>query len=190
MWCIGELGLKHERADIGGPFGGNQAPEYLAINPMGLVPTMNDGGFVLWESNAIIRYLSLKYGGDKLTPADPQRRAEAERWMDWQLSALGPAITPLFLGLYRTPPEKRDPAALEASRKRTAEMMALFDKHMAGRGYVAGDSLTIGDIALGIFAYRWFNFPVERPEAKHARAWYDRLTQRPAFKQHVMMPIT
>jgi len=190
MWCIGELGLKYERVDIGGPFGGNREPKYLAMNPMGLVPTMDEDGFVLWESNTIIRYLAGKHGVGTLMPSDPKKRADAERWMDWQLSALGPAITPLFLGLYRTPPDKRDPAVIEASRKRTADMMALLDAHMAGRTYVTGDSLTVGDIALGIFAYRWFNFPVERPEAKHARAWYERLAQRPAFKQHVMLPIT
>lgn len=189
MWCIGELGLKHERVDIGGPFGGNNEPKYLALNPMGLIPTMDEDGFVLWESNAIVRYLAGKHGAGSLMPSDLRRRAEAERWMDWQLSALGPAITPVFLGLIRTPPDKRDPAAIEAGRKRTAQMFAILDAHLAGRQYVAGDSLSVGDIALGIFAYRWFNFPVERPEIKNVGAWYERLTRRPAFKQHVMLPI-
>lgn len=190
MWCIGELGLKHERVDIGGPFGGNQEPKYLALNPMGLIPTMDEDGFVLWESNSIVRYLAGKDEAGTLSPSDPRKRAEAERWMDWQLSAVGPAITPVFMGLIRTPPDKRDPAAIEAGRKRTAELFAMLNAHLATRKFMTGDSLTIGDIPLGIMAYRWFNFPVERPEHKHARAWYERLTQRPAFKQHVMLPIT
>ena len=190
MWCIGELGLKHERTDIGGPFGGNKDAKYLALNPMGLVPTMDDDGFVLWESNSIVRYLAAKHGMGTLCPADPKVRASAERWMDWQLSAMGPAITPVFLGLIRTPPDKRDPAAIEAGRKRAAELFGMLDAHLTGRKFVAGDSLTIGDIPLGIMAYRWFNFPIERPEHKYARAWYERLAQRPAFKQHVMLPIT
>ncbi|MGQ0674505.1 MAG: glutathione S-transferase family protein [Rhodospirillales bacterium] len=190
LWCCGELGLKFERADLGGPFGGNKEASYLALNPMGLIPTIDDDGFVLWESNAILRYLAAKHGAGGLWPADPKTRADADRWMDWQLSAVGPAITPVFMGLIRTPPEKRDHAAIEAGRKRTAELFGMLDAHLARRRFVAGDSLTVGDIPLGVMAYRWFNFPVERPEHKHARAWYERLTQRPAFKQHVMLPIT
>jgi glutathione S-transferase len=190
MWCVGELGLKHERADVGGPFGGNKEAKYLALNPMGLVPTIDDDGFVLWESNAIVRYLAAKHGAGTLWPTDLRQRADADRWMDWQASAVGPAITPVFMGLIRTPPDKRDPAAIEAGRKRTAELMAVLDAHLARRRFVAGDSLTMGDIPLGVMAYRWFNFAIERPETKHLRAWYERLTQRPAYKQHVMLPIT
>lgn len=190
MWCIGELDVKHERIDVGGPFGGNKESKYLVLNPMGLVPTMDEDGFVLWESNSIVRYLAAKHGMGGLMPSDPKVRAEAERWMDWQLSALGPAITPVFLGLIRTPPEKRDPGAIEAGRKRAAELFAMLDAHLARRKFVAGDSLTVGDIPVGIMAYRWFNFAIERPEHKHARAWYERLTQRPSYRQHVMLPIT
>lgn len=190
MWCIGELGLKHERIDIGGPFGKNRDPAYLALNPNGLVPTMDEDGFILWESNSIVRYLCSKHSAGNLAPGDPRRRAEVERWMDWQLSVMGPAITPVFLGLYRTPPEKRDAAAIEAGRQKTAAAFAILDAHLATRKFVGGDALTMGDIPLGIMAYRWFNFPVERPDHKNARAWYERLAQRPAYKQHVMLPIT
>jgi glutathione S-transferase len=110
--------------------------------------------------------------------------------MDWQLSAVGPAITPVFMGLIRTSPDKRDPAAIEAGRKRTAELMAMLDAHLARRRFVAGDSLTMGDIPLGVMAYRWLNFAIERPDHPHLKAWYGRLAQRPAYKQHVMLPIT
>ncbi len=190
MWCTGELGLKVERVDIGGPFGKNRDPEYLALNPNGLVPTMDDDGFVLWESNAIVRYLAAKHGTGTLWPADLRQRADADRWMDWQATTVAPAISPMFMGLYRTAPEKRDPAAIEASRVKTGEVLKILDAHLARRPYVAGDTLTMGDIPLGIMGYRWFNFPIERPEMKNLRAWYDRLTQRPAFRQHVMIPIT
>jgi glutathione S-transferase len=190
MWCCGELGLKVDRSDIGGPFGKNREPEYLALNPNGLVPTMDDDGFILWESNAIVRYLTAKHGTGTLWPADLRHRADADRWMDWQATAVAPAITPMFLGLYRTPPDKRDPAAIEASRVKTGEVLKILDAHLAKRPYVGGDTLTMGDIPLGIMGYRWFNFPIERPEMKNLRAWYDRLTQREAFRQHVMIPIT
>ena len=189
LWCCGELGLKFDRTDIGGPFGGNKEPEYLALNPNGLIPTIDDDGFVLWESNAIVRYVAQKHAPNRLLPADLRQRADAERWMDWQLSVVGPAITPVFLGLIRTPPDKRDPASIEAGRKRTAAAFGILDAHLAKRKFVAGDELTIGDIPLGIMAYRWFNFAIERPDHKHARAWYERLAQRPAFKRHVMIPI-
>jgi glutathione S-transferase len=190
MWCTGELGLKVDRADIGGPFGKNKDPEYLALNPNGLVPTMDDDGFILWESNAIVRYLAAKHGTGTLWPTDLRQRADADRWMDWQTTTVAPAITPMFLGLIRTPPEKRDPAAIEASRVKTGEALKILDALLAKRAYVGGDTLSMGDIPLGIMVYRWFNFPIERPEMKNLRAWYDRLTQRPAFRQHVMIPIT
>ena len=189
LWCCGELALPFERADLGGPFGGNKEPAYLALNPNGLIPTVDDEGFVLWESNAIVRYLSAKHGTGTLYPSDARVRADADRWMDWQATTLGPALTPLFLGLIRTPPDKRDNALIEAHRQKTAAAFEILDRHLAGRRYMAGDSLTMGDIPLGIMAYRWFSFAVERPEHKNARAWYERLTERPAFRQHVMIPI-
>ena len=190
MWCCGELGLKVDRVDIGGPFGKNKEPEYLALNPNGLVPTIDDDGFILWESNAILRYLSAKHGTGTLWPSDLRQRADADRWMDWQAGVVGPAIFPVFWGLIRTPPEKRDAAAIEAGRVKTAEVLKIADANLAKRPYMAGDTLTMGDIPLGIMVYRWFNFAIERPELKNLRAWYDRLTQRPAFREHVMLPIT
>jgi glutathione S-transferase len=191
LWCCGELGVPFSREDYGGPFGKTKEPAYLAMNPNSLVPTIDDDGFALWESNTILRYLANKQGGSPLYPTDAKRRADVERWMDWQLSTMGPAITPMFLGLYRTPPEKRDLAGIEASRLRSADAVRILDAQLANRPYVTGDAFTYADLALGIFAgYRWFNFPIERPEFKNAKAWYDRLTQRPAFKEHVMIGIT
>ena len=105
MFAVGELGLAHERIDIGGAFGKNREPAYLAMNPNGLVPTLEEDGFLLWESNSIIRYLAAKFGAGTLEPADLRTRALASKWMDWQLSVLGPAITPVFWGMIRTPPD-------------------------------------------------------------------------------------
>src|SRR6202030_2493801 len=113
MWAVGELELPHERIDIGGAFGKNREPAYLAMNPNGLVPTLEEDGFLLWESNSIIRYLAAKFGAGTLEPADLRTRALASKWMDWQLSVLGPAITPVFWGMIRTPPEKRDHKAID-----------------------------------------------------------------------------
>lgn len=190
LWLCGELAIPFQREDYGGPFGKTKDAAYLAKNPNALVPTIEDDGFVLWESNTILRYLANKHQATQLYPTDLRKRADVERWMDWSATALGPAITPMFLGLYRTPEPQRDKAAIEASRLRTADAIKLLDGHLADRSFVAGDGFSLADISMGMFVYRWFNFPIERPEYKNARAYYDRLAQRPAYKEHVMQPIT
>src|SRR3546814_6141640 len=139
LWTCAELGLPFERVDVGGPFGGNRTPEYLAMNPNGLVPTMDEDGFVLWESNSIVRYLASGHGLGGLCPADPRQRADAERWMDWQLTMVGPTYGPIFHGLVRTPPEERDPAAIAAAVTKTAELFRVLETRMAGRAYLCGD---------------------------------------------------
>ena len=128
MWAIGEIGLPHERIDVGGSFGKNREPAYLAMNPNGLVPTLEEeDGFLLWESNSIVRYLAAKYKSTILEPADLRNARARQKWMDWQLSVCGPAITPVFWGLIRTPPEKRDHAAIEAGKKNTTAAMKMMD---------------------------------------------------------------
>src|SRR5947209_6398428 len=127
MWADGEVGLPHERGDNGGEVGGHKGPGYLAMNPNGLVPTLQDGDLTLWESNSIVRYLAARYGAGKLEPADWKSRAHANQWMDWQLSVVGPAISGAFWGLIRTPPEQRDQAAIAASQAKTIEAMKILD---------------------------------------------------------------
>lgn len=190
LWCCGELGVEFERIDIGGRFGGNKEKPYLNLNPNGLVPTIEDGSFVLWESNSIVRYLTDKYGPGKLLPNTPEGRANANRWMDWQLTTLGPAIVPLFWALLRTPEEKRDPAAVEEALKKSIRSWQMVDEHLANNRYLGGDSFSIGDIPVGVWAYRWFNMPVERPKLAQLSAWYEGLSKRTAFQTHIMIPLT
>ena len=190
LWCCGELELGYDRIDIGGRYGGNKERPYLDLNPNGLVPTIEDGSVVLWESNSIMRYLVDKYGQGRLLPATPEGRAYAHRWMDWQLTTLGPAITPLFWGLVRTPEEKRDHAAIESAREKTARAWQILDRELAKQSYVAGGDFTIGDIPVGVWAYRWFNLPIERPELAHLGAWYELLCRRQPYKTHIMIPMT
>jgi len=185
MWAVAELGLEHERFDIGGTFGKNREPAYLAMNPNGLVPTLQDGDFILWESNAIIRYLAREYGDQKLEGTDARSRARANQWMDWQLSVLGPAITPAFWGLIRTPPEKRDMAAIAAAQSKTTEAMKILDAQLGRTGFVAGDAFTMGDIPVGVMAYRYWQLVPERPELPHLQAWYAALQKRAPFRNMV-----
>src|ERR1700691_4714939 len=127
MWAIGELGLPHERIDVGGAFGKNREPAYLAMNPNGLVPTLEEeDGYLLWESNSIIRYLAARHGGP-LQPAHPKTRALASQWMDWQLSVFGPAITPVFWGMIRTAPAERDHKAIADGKVKSTAAVKVLD---------------------------------------------------------------
>jgi glutathione S-transferase len=191
MWAIGELGLAHERVDIGGPFGGNKDAAYLALNPNGLIPTMQDGDLTLWESNAIVRYLAATYGASKLKPASPKATAQCNQWMDWQLSVVAPAITPAFLGLIRTPPEKRDAAAIAASQAKTIEAMGMLEAQLGRSACVVGDAFTMADIPLGIMAYRYWQLVPQHPAHPNLKRWYQALETREAFRTHVTsIPLT
>ncbi len=190
MWLIAELGLEVERVDIGGPFGGTDQPDYLAKNPMGRVPTLEDGDLVIFESHSIVRYIAEAYGADPWYPADRRRRAVASQWMDWTLAHLHPHMTVIYQGLVRTQPEKRDNDAIENARRQAADMLGILDRRLAERPYLTGDDPTMGDIASAPYAYRWFNLELERPPADNLRAWYDRLAARPAFGDHVMLPLS
>jgi glutathione S-transferase len=190
LWCCDELEIPYERVDAGGQFGGTREPDYLAMNPTGLVPTISDDGFTLWESNTIVRYLSAKYGANTLWPEDPASRALAEKWMDYQLGTIWVAFRAAFLGLVRTPPEKRDMAQIQTSLEGTAGTLAILDAHLADEEYVAGSDFTMGDVALGSTIYRWLNMEIERPEMSNLQAWHERLTTRPAYQENVMVSFT
>ena len=185
LWCCDELGIAFEREDVGGPYGKNNTPEYLALNPNGLVPTIDDDGFVLWESNAIVRYLCAKHGIGKLCPTDLQRRADADRWMDWQQTTLGPPMGILFRGLLKQPADPLEPAQLNDAMQKAIPAWRILDAQLARHSYVAGDALTMADIALGNAVHRWFTLPRERPELSHVAQWYARLNARAAYKKHI-----
>lgn len=189
LWAADEVGAKYERIDAGGTFGVVREPKYLAMNPNALVPTIEDGDLVLWESNTIVRYLAAKYGKSTLWIEDPGKRALAEKWMDWGFTLGGPN-GPLFWGYVRTPPEKRDPAALEAARVKAIELWTIVDNQLAIQPYIAGKDFSIGDIGLGVFVHRWHQFPIERGNLPNLAGYYERLKARPAYARHVALPLT
>ena len=189
LWCAEELGLKYERVDAGMQFGVNKTPEYLGMNPTGLVPTIDDDGFILWESHTIVRYLCAKHGAGSLWPTDLQARADAERWMDWAFS-FQRAMRDVFWGLIRTPAEKRNAKAIEDGVKQSIELAALLDKVLADKPYVAGAAFTMGDIPIGCEVQRYMRVPIERPALPQLQAWFERLRARPAFARHVDLPLT
>jgi glutathione S-transferase len=190
LWCLEEMGIAYERRDAGGAFGIVDTPEYRALNPNGLVPTMVEDGFILWESNAIVRYLAAKHSAGNLWPTDLRVRAEADRWMEWQNTTLWPALRPVFWNLIRTPVDQRDPDEMEASRLKSAQVLGILDAHLATRAFVAGDDFTMGDIPVGCGVWRWMALPIERPPLPNLQRWFDALAQRPAFATTVMTPLT
>lgn len=187
MWAVGEIKLEHTRIDVGGAFGKTKEPAYLAMNPNALVPTLEeDDGFTLWESNSIIRYLAGKH--DKaavLEPKDAKQRALASQWMDWQLSVLGPAITPAFWGLIRTPPEKRDAAAIKTSQEKTVTAMLMLEGQLGKTPFVAGPAFSYGDIPVGVMCYRYRQLVPDRPKTPNLDRWYDAIAKRKAFQDQV-----
>ncbi len=191
LWLCEELGLDVTLVERGGAHGGVDDPAYRALNPNGLVPTLvTQDGFVLWESNAILRYLATVHGDGRLCPADPAARALVEQWMDWQASRLTPAQRPMFMNLVRKPPAERDPAAIAQSERDTAAALAVLDGHLDDRDFIAGADFTVADIACGMWVWRWYQLAESHPAMPGLEAWYERLTERPAYRTHVMQPIT
>lgn len=189
LWCCTEIGLEYERVDAGLHFGVNKTPEYLAMNPNGVVPTIDDDGYILWESNVIVRYLASRYGAGTLIPSDPQSRYLCERWMDWQHTSGWPPVRTVFQGLIRTPPEKRDNDAIAAGRAEGARVLKILDDHLATRDFIETGAFTIGDIPLGPLIYRWFALGNSRDDLPNLARYHDRMAERPGFRDHVMLPL-
>lgn len=188
MWAVAELGLAHERIDAGGPFGKTDTPEYGAMNPNRLVPVLDDGGFILWESNAIVRYLSETYGRGSLAPEGRHAFARADQWTDWATTTLyADIISTCFIQLVRVTAAERNMALLEAAAKRAGERLAILDNHLADRHFILGDGLTMADIGVGTLMYRYWNMDIPRPRLAHVEAWYQRLTARKGYQDHVMI---
>ena len=191
LWTADELGLDYERIDAGMSFGVVDTPDYRAMNPNGRVPTIVDDGLVLWESNAIVRYLAAKHDAGGLWPEDLARRADLDRWMDWQQTTLNPAFTPVFWGLVRTPEAERDQSAIDAAVAQSIGVFQILELLLADRDWIGGDRLTMADIPLGPNVHRFFNLPFERPSLPNVEAWYGRMKARPAFAKNVSdIPIT
>jgi glutathione S-transferase len=190
VWCCDELGVGYERIDAGGAFGRNDTPEYLAMNPNGLVPVIDEDGFILYESNAVVRYLAAKHSSGGLWPADPRARADVDRWMEWQSTGYTPAMTAAFWQLVRTPPEKRDAAAIEQSRVKSEKYSGVLEKHLRDREFVAGGAFSTADIVVGCAVHRWLNLPLAREPRPNIERFYAMLKSRPGSRQVTCCPVT
>ena len=187
--CTQALGLDFERIDAGLSYGVVNTPDYRSKNPNGLVPLLEDGDFTLWESNAIVRYLCAREGSP-LYPQNLQRRADAERWMDWQQTTLNPAGSPGFKQLIRTPEAQRDPAVIAASVAATEPLFAQIDEHLARQPFMAGDALTMADIPIACEVHRWWGLPRPRPAWPHLERWYAQWLALPASRGVLDLPLS
>jgi glutathione S-transferase len=192
LWCLAELDIAYERIDAGMQFGRNTEADYLDMNPNGRVPTLVDGDFVLWESNSVMRYLCLAYGkGKPIYPDAPKRRAAVDRWLDWTLSTVQPVDRPVFWALVRTPPEKRDMAAIQKDVDAEASVWRIADRHLSTRRFIEGDDFTLADIAVGAYARRWLGVEgVTKPKLPHLDQWFAEFADRPGFAKFIAPPMS
>lgn len=189
MWLVDELELGHTHIEAGGEFGLVETPEFLAMNPHGKVPVIDDDGTVVWESHAILRYLAAQNPESSFWAGDPAERSNAERWMDWLQTSLQPAfLLGVFWAYYRTPEAARDRARVERNIAACGRHFRLLDQLLADNDFILGDTISLADITIGTALYRYFNIDIERPPVAKVEAWYHRLQQRPAYRKHVMAP--
>lgn len=190
MWTIGELGLAHEHTTVGGAHGGLDTAAYGAMNPNRRVPVLLDGDLAIWESNTIVRYLCAKYSAGALWANDPGERSLADRWMDWQGASTIADMTTIFWGLIRLPEPERNMDAINAAVGRVNDQMGILEAQLQSSKWVAGDEMTMGDLAVGAMVYRWSELPINRPDLPAVAAYYARLSERPAYREHVMIPLS
>lgn len=189
LWLVGELELAHEHIPAGGSFGRLDEPTFRALNPHGRVPVLEVGDVVVWELHAILRYLAARYGRGNFWSEDPATRAQVDGWMDWSQTALQPAfLNGVFWGYYRTPEALRNWPAIRNSLDRCADLFGLLDRTLGERPFITGDKLSLADIPAGTSLYRYFELDIQRPALPNVQAWYQRLQQRSAYRQNVMIP--
>jgi glutathione S-transferase len=185
LWTCGELDIAFEREDWGAGYRSTAEPGFIALNPNAMVPVIADGDFVLWESNAICRYLCARTGDRQLLPPDPQARARVEQWMDWQATELNNAWRYAFMGLVRASAAHGDAGQIAASMANWDRHMGILERHLAQGGpYATGAHFSLADVVLGLSVHRWISMPAERPPYRAIAAYYQRLSERPGFREH------
>lgn len=189
MWCIGELELPHERFDVGHIYGGNTTPQYLAMNPNGAVPVLQDNdGQPIWETGAILRYLASVYGSDDFWPKQPNMIASIDKWAEWSKINITLNFTvPVFWRVVRTNPSERDANAIQAALEYLDKYLTIANTQLAQNTFLAGENFTLADIQFGHCLYRYFDIEITRPEYKHINRYYAALKRRAAYQEHVMI---
>lgn len=187
-WTLGELGLEFDRRDVGGAFGGLDTPEYRAMNPNSKIPVLQDGDLTMYESNAIVRYLSSKYGNNDFWPENLADRARADMWLEWSKTTLAPVVNGgIFWTLVRTPMADRDPVKLAADIEMAGTLLEIVADQLGDNDYLLGNTLSAADIGIGHLLYRYMTLELDRPDVPAINRYYRRLSERPAYAEHAMV---
>ncbi|MDR0219140.1 MAG: glutathione S-transferase family protein [Enterobacteriaceae bacterium] len=189
LWCLEELKVPYQQIDIGGKFGGLNDPEYLRLNPNGVIPCLQDDDFVLWESNVIVRYIVEKSGKNILHPTNIKEKYNIEKWMEWVSCNLFFPIKQLMINLVRTPEAQRDQKVISQALTEIEKLLKIADEALSQQTYLSGEKFGMADIALAPFVYPWVNVVTERPSLPNLERWYQLMTERPAFQKIVMIEI-
>ncbi|MBC8037516.1 MAG: glutathione S-transferase family protein [Rhizobiales bacterium] len=189
LWTLGELDLPFKRETVGGSFGGNREADYLRMNPNGLIPVILDGDVTMFESNAIVRYLSARYRAGVLRPKEPKALAAAEQWMDWQQSTFYPAVGTIFWNAARVPAAQKDAAAVTEAEKQARSALLIADKHLSQHDWFAGERFSFGDIVMGVMFWRYAGVAAVMPDVPHLLEWFEVIKKRDAFREHVNLPV-
>lgn len=189
MWCVAELGLPFTRHDVGHKYGGNDTPEFLAMNPNGTVPVLQDGdGEPIWETGAILRYLANRYATPPFWPAELEARTQIDKWTEWAKINIAAGFTvPIFWQVVRTAAKNRDETAIKRNLNALAKKLDIAEARLASHAFLAGDDFTLADIQFAHVLFRYFDIEIDRPEHPALRRYYERMTKRPAFREHVMV---
>jgi len=190
LWIADELGLDIQQIDAGLQFGVVNTPEYAAMNPNRRVPTMDDNGLILFESNVICRYLAAKHARDDLLPLDVPQRFSVERWMDWGSISISQGMTPLFWQLVRTPKDRRNFETIATASAESERCMRIINDQVARQGYMHGEHFTLADVPSAAFVHRWLKLPIQHADLPALQDYYQRMLTRPAFLQHVALELT
>jgi len=184
LWLAGELGLPVDRRDYGRGYAPTDSPEFRALNPNAKVPVMDEDGFILWESHAMLRYLAARHG-PTWYPADLRARAIVDQWLDWMVIEFQEPVRKLFFSLHVNPgsnPEQVPQAEAEAARAANI----LEGQLQATGAYIAGPAPTIADCSIGMMVHRWYTLDVQRPDVPAVSAYYERLKTRPAYQGPIL----
>ena len=187
LWCLTELHVPFERINAGFIHGVTDTPEYLAMNPNGLIPTLMDGeGAPLFETGAILRYLASRYAPESFWPSDPALRAQTDKWAEWAKINIAIKFTgPIFWLVVRTAPSQQDPDTIAANCRILEKYLRIADDRLGRYRYLAGSDFTLADIQMGHCLYRYYDIAIERPNLPHLRRYYDLLSTHPAYCEYV-----
>ncbi|GHB22056.1 glutathione S-transferase family protein [Salinicola rhizosphaerae] len=189
LWLADELNIDYRHRLAGGETGGLDAESFLSMNPNGRIPVLEDGDLVVWETDAILRYLSSAYASRAFSPRSAAAQSHIDRWMAWASTSLEPAFfTGVFWGFYRTPVERHDAEAITRALEKCARLYSILDAQLSKAPYLSGEALGLADIPAGTTLYRYFELDIPRPSLPNVEAWYERLMDRPAYRCNVMRP--